>query len=132
MVNFADAPGDLARDGRSWTTVKDYAQWHEVARAITGHLIDRYGEAALDFTWSVFNEPDLGPLFWRADWDELQRFYDYTDRRHPAGLRGPRLRLEEGLHRRPGAGRDLRHEPEAARVPRPLLAPRPRPRAPCR
>jgi Glycosyl hydrolases family 39 len=78
MVNFADAPGDLARDGRSWTTVKDYPQWHEVAGAIAGHLIDRYGEAALSFTWSVFNEPDLGGLFWRADWNELQRFYDYT------------------------------------------------------
>ena len=35
-------------------------------------------QASLDFTWSVFNEPDLGPMFWRADWDELQRFYDYT------------------------------------------------------
>ena len=78
MVNFADAPGDLARDGRSWTTVKDHAQWHDVARAIAGHLIDRYGEAALGFTWSVFNEPDLGAIFWRADWDELQKFYDVT------------------------------------------------------
>ena len=62
MVNFADAPGDLARDGRSWTTAKDLAEWHEVARTITGHLIDRYGADALTFTWSVFNEPDLGPL----------------------------------------------------------------------
>jgi hypothetical protein len=78
MVNFADATGDLARDGRSWTTVKDQAQWHDVARTIAGHVIDRYGAAALDFTWSVFNEPDLGPLFWRASWDELQDFYDVT------------------------------------------------------
>ena len=78
MVNFADAPGDLARDGRSWTTAKDLAEWHDVARTITGHLIDRYGADALTFTWSVFNEPDLGPLFWRADWDDLQRFYDYA------------------------------------------------------
>ncbi len=78
MVNFADAPGDLARDGRSWTTVKNYVQWHEVASAIAGHVIDRHGEAALGFTWSVFNEPDLGPIFWRADWNELQKFYDYT------------------------------------------------------
>ena len=78
MVNFADATGDLARDGRSWTTVKDYVQWHEVARTIAGHIIDRYGEGALGFTWSVFNEPDLGPLFWRADWNELQKFYDFT------------------------------------------------------
>jgi hypothetical protein len=78
MVNFADATGDLARDGRSWTTVKDYAQWHDVAGAIAGHIIDRYGAAALKFTWSVFNEPDLGGVFWRTDWNELQTFYDYT------------------------------------------------------
>jgi hypothetical protein len=78
LVNFADAAGDLARDGRSWTTVKDYVQWHEVARTIAGHIIDRYGDGALDFVWSIFNEPDLGPLFWRADWNELQTFYDYT------------------------------------------------------
>jgi Glycosyl hydrolases family 39 len=78
MVNFGDATGDLARDGRSWTTVKDYLQWHEVARTIAGHVIDRYGDGALSFTWSIFNEPDLGPLFWRADWNELQKFYDYT------------------------------------------------------
>ncbi len=78
VANFADAPGDLARDGRSWTTVKDYVQWHEVARTIAGHVIDRYGADALNFTWSIFNEPDLGPIFWRADWNELQKFYDYT------------------------------------------------------
>jgi hypothetical protein len=78
MPNFADAPGDLSIDGRDWTTAKDYVQLHEVTRAITGHIIDRYGDATLDFPWSVFNEPDLGTLFWRTDWDELQRFYDYT------------------------------------------------------
>ncbi len=78
LVNFADAAGDLARDGRSWTTVKDYAEWHEVALAIAGHILDRYGADALGFTWSVFNEPDLGGLFWRADWTELQTFYDDT------------------------------------------------------
>jgi Glycosyl hydrolases family 39 len=78
VANFADAPADLARDGQSWTTVKDYAQWHDVARTITGHIIDRYGADALQFTWSIFNEPDLGGLFWRADWNELQTYYDYT------------------------------------------------------
>lgn len=78
MVNYADAPGDLAIDGRSWTTSKDLVEWHDVARDMTLHLIDRYGDDALTFTYSVFNEPDLGPLFWRTDWDELQRFYDYA------------------------------------------------------
>ena len=78
MPNFADAPGDLSIDGRNWTTAKDYTELHEVVRTITGHIIDRYGDAALDFPWSVFNEPDLGILFWRSDWAELQKFYDYT------------------------------------------------------
>lgn len=79
VVNFADAPGDLSIDGQNWTTAKDYAEMHEVARAIAGHVIDRYGDTALTFAWSVFNEPDLGALFWRSnDWDELQKFYDYT------------------------------------------------------
>ncbi len=78
LPNFADAPGDLSRDGQSWTTVKDLAQWHEVAGAIAGHIIDRYGADALTFTWSIFNEPDLGPVFWRASWGELQTYYDFT------------------------------------------------------
>ena len=117
FVNFADAAGDLSVDGRSWTTAKDYAQWHAVVREISGQLIDRYGEDSLTFTWSVFNEPDLGPIFWRTSWDELQRFYDYTvdgvlrafeDRGYDSsqvfigglelgGIFGPNLRLREFL-----------------------------------
>lgn len=76
--NFADAPGDLSLDGRNWTTAKDYAELHEATRAITGHILERYGVASLDFPWSVFNEPDLTGFFWRSDWNELQKFYDYT------------------------------------------------------
>jgi hypothetical protein len=117
FVNFADAPGDLSIDGRSWTTAKDYAQWHDVAKQMAGHVIDRYGDEALTFTWSVFNEPDLGPIFWRTSWDELQRYYDYTtdgilrafeDRGYDSdkvfvgglelgGIFGTNLRLEEFL-----------------------------------
>lgn len=78
LVNFADAPWDLAVDGHSWTTAKDYAQWHDVVRTITDHLIVRYGDKALTFTYSIFNEADLQKAFWHAGWDELQRYYDYT------------------------------------------------------
>ncbi len=77
-VNFADACADLSIDARNFTTAKDYVQWHETARVIAGHIIDRYGADSLTFTWSIFNEPDLGVAFWRTDWNELQRFYDYT------------------------------------------------------
>ncbi len=78
IVNFTDAPGDLAIDGRNWTTAKDYAELQDVTRTITGHIIDRYGAVSLDFVWSIFNEPDLGAAFWRTDWNELQKFYDYS------------------------------------------------------
>lgn len=78
MPNFTDAPGDLAIDGRNWTTAKDYAQLHEATRVIADHIIARYGDASLTFPWSIFNEPDLGVLFWRSDWIELQHFYDYS------------------------------------------------------
>ena len=79
VVNFADAPGDLSVDGQNWTYPKDYVQYHQVVHAFTTHLIDRYGEACLDFYWSVLNEPDLARAFWRSgDWKQLQKFYDYT------------------------------------------------------
>ncbi|MCZ6795885.1 MAG: hypothetical protein O7J95_19935 [Planctomycetota bacterium] len=79
VVNFAEAPGDLAVDGRDWTYPKDYPEYHEVVRSYTSHLIERYGDACLTFYWSVFNEPDLASLFWRSgDWSELQKFYDYS------------------------------------------------------
>ncbi|MHB8898039.1 MAG: GH39 family glycosyl hydrolase [Thermoguttaceae bacterium] len=79
VVNFADAPGDLAVDGRTWTYPKDYVELHQVVYAYTSHLIERYGDACLDFVWSIFNEPDLAVAFWRSrDWTELQKFYDYS------------------------------------------------------
>jgi hypothetical protein len=79
VVNFADAPGDLSVDGGNFTYPKDYVVYHEVVHAYTTHLIERYGDACLDFVWSVGNEPDLARAFWRSgDWNELQKFYDYT------------------------------------------------------
>lgn len=79
LVNFCEGPGDLSVDGGPYTTAKDLVQLHEVTRAITAHLLERYGEACLDFVWSIFNEPDLSRAFWRCeDWLELQRFYDYS------------------------------------------------------
>jgi hypothetical protein len=79
QVNFPDAPADLAVDARNWTIPKDYIEYHEVVRMMTDHVLERYDDACLEFIWSVFNEPDLWRLFWRSgDWDELQRFYDYT------------------------------------------------------
>jgi hypothetical protein len=79
VVNIAEAPMDLAVDGRAWTYPKDYVEYHAMVRQTTTHLIDRYGDQCLDFVWSVFNEPDLASAFWvSGDWAEAQKFYDYT------------------------------------------------------
>ena len=89
MVNFADATGDLSRDGRSWTTVKDYAQWHEVARTIAGHIIDRYGADALDFHLERLQRARPGAALLAGRLERAARVLRLHDRRHPAGLRGP-------------------------------------------
>jgi len=79
IPRFASAIGCTAIDGASGTTAKDLAQHHEVTREITSHLIARYGDATLEWPWVILNEPDLTSLYWRnEDWEELQRFYDYT------------------------------------------------------
>ncbi len=79
IPRFASAIGCTSIDGGPGTTAKCLVQHHEVTREITSHLIERYGPATLEWPWVVFNEPDLTALYWRnRDWDELQRFYDYT------------------------------------------------------
>ncbi len=79
IPRFAYAPGDLSIDGRGGTTAKSLVQLHEVTRHMTSHLIERYGDATLDWPWVILNEPDLTGLYWRIeDWKELQRFYDYS------------------------------------------------------
>jgi len=79
VIGFCDAPGDLSIDGRADTTAKDYLELRRVVHDTTTHLIDRYGDACLDFYWSLFNEPDLAVAFWRVqDWNEAQKFYDYV------------------------------------------------------
>ena len=91
LVNFADAPGDLSRDGRSWTTVKDYAEWHEVAGRIAGHLIDRYGAAALDLLLEHLQRARSGTPVLADRLGRTATLLRLHDRRHSAGLRGPRL-----------------------------------------
>ncbi len=79
IPRFAGGIGCTALDGASGTTVKDYAQWHQVVRDITGYLIDRYGEVTLTWPWVILNEPDLMATYWRnRDWEALQKFYAYT------------------------------------------------------
>ena len=110
VVNFTDAPGDLAIDGRQWTYPKDYVEHHQVVYAYTSHLIERYGDACLDFVWSIFNEPDLAVAFWRGgDWIELQKFYDYSTDAILRSFEDHGYDSQRCLHRRIGDRRHIRY-----------------------
>jgi hypothetical protein len=85
QVNFGYVPLDLASEpvpGNPWghgsiSLPKDDLQWHHFVREFTFHLIDRYGEATLDFYWSIGNEASFG-LSCCPDKNEFYRFYDIS------------------------------------------------------
>jgi hypothetical protein len=86
VVDFEETPCDLSADGipahsgggGSPGPAKDAAEWHQFVRTVTTHLLERYGEDGYGFYWSIGNEPDLRPIFWRSSDEELLRWYDYT------------------------------------------------------
>ena len=78
LPNLADAPGDLSRDGRSWTTVKDLAQWHDVARTIAGHVIDRYGARFARLYLERFQRAGPGAVILAGRLERAATFYDYA------------------------------------------------------
>jgi hypothetical protein len=80
VVGFDRTPCDLSQSGvvNCVEGPKDWREWQQVVGAIVSHLIERYGKSCLDFHWSVFNEPDLRPLFWASDDATLFAFYDVT------------------------------------------------------
>jgi xylan 1,4-beta-xylosidase len=55
---------------------KDYHKWQSLVQATVAHLVERYGRNEL-LTWyfEVWNEPDLGWLFWIEDQDPKRKPY---------------------------------------------------------
>jgi glycosyl hydrolase family 39 (putative alpha-L-iduronidase) len=86
VVNFEETPCDLSADGvpgndgggGSPGPPKDWAEWHEFVRRVAARVLERYGEAGYGFYWSIGNEPDLRPIFWRAGDEEFIKWYDFT------------------------------------------------------
>lgn len=80
VINFDRVPVDLSSDGvvNGGKGMKCAREWHEVARALTLHLIDRYGRSLVDSYVSIANEPDLGTYFWSDSRRALFDFYDVT------------------------------------------------------
>jgi len=56
---------------------KDFAQWGELVRRFTAHLVERYGKEAVS-TWyfEVWNEPDI--QYWQGTPEQYFKLYDYS------------------------------------------------------
>jgi xylan 1,4-beta-xylosidase len=94
MVEFGFMPKDLAAtlpdrkeyqvhypkstiSGASNNPPKDYAKWGELIRAVTQHLVDRYGrDTVQQWYFEVWNEPDID--YWHATAQDYYKLYDYA------------------------------------------------------
>src|SRR5207248_6784439 len=63
--------------GASNNPPKDYAKWGELVRAVTAHLVSRYGKETVDqWYFEVWNEPDID--YWHATAQDYSKLYDYA------------------------------------------------------
>jgi len=94
MVEFGFMPKDLATtlpdrkdyqvhypksaiSGASNNPPKDYAKWGELIRAVTQHLVERYGhDTVQQWYFEVWNEPDID--YWHATPQDYWKLYDYA------------------------------------------------------
>jgi xylan 1,4-beta-xylosidase len=84
VVELGFMPGDLARDPAETVFAyegiisppKDWDRWGDLVRALTAHLVDRYGldEVRDNWLFEVWNEANLS-VFWAGTPDEYWRLY---------------------------------------------------------
>lgn len=83
IVELSFMPAELARDPQQ--TVFEYrgiispprvwSEWHDLVRALTAHLVDRYGaDEVRQWGFEVWNEPNLS-VFWTGTPAEYLRLY---------------------------------------------------------
>ena len=63
--------------GASNNPPKDYRKWSELVRAVTSHLVERYGrKTVLGWYFEVWNEPDID--YWHGTPEDYWKLYDYA------------------------------------------------------
>lgn len=87
VVELSFMPRDLAADPSRTvfgyeaiiSPPKDYDRWADLVRALTAHLVERYGEREVVDHWAfeVWNEANL-EVFWSGTPEEFFRLYDVT------------------------------------------------------
>ncbi|HEV2463803.1 MAG TPA: beta-xylosidase [Acidobacteriaceae bacterium] len=69
-------PGDTL-SGASNNPPKDYKKWGDLARAVTAHLVQRYGRTTVNkWYFEVWNEPDIE--YWHGSREDYFKLYDYA------------------------------------------------------
>ena len=59
---------------------RDWSEWYEVVRALTAHLVERYGvDEVATWGFEVWNEPNL-EVFWTGTQHDYLRLYDESAR----------------------------------------------------
>lgn len=101
VVEISFMPRDLASDpdktvfeyGAIVSPPKDWDRWHDLVRALTHHLVERYGleEVVEHWSFEVWNEANL-EVFWSGTPEEYMRMYDVT----AAAVRSVDPRLKVG------------------------------------
>lgn len=89
IVELSFMPRDLAADpsktvfryGAIVSPPRDWDRWEDLVRALTRHLVHRYGldEVRDHWAFEVWNEPNL-EVFWSGSLDEYMRLYDVSAR----------------------------------------------------
>ena len=91
--------------GASNNPPKDYARWEELVRALTAHLVERYGrDEVLRWYFEVWNEPDID--YWHSTPEDYFKLYDYA----VAGVRDALPGARVGGPATTGPGREKAHE----------------------
>lgn len=63
--------------GASNNPPKDYKKWGELVRAVTAHLVERYGrDTVMQWYFEVWNEPDID--YWHGSAEDYWKLYDYA------------------------------------------------------
>ncbi|MGB7189778.1 MAG: beta-xylosidase [Acidobacteriaceae bacterium] len=69
-------PHDVT-SGASNNPPRDYKKWGDLVEAVTAHLVQRYGRAAVQhWHFEVWNEPDIS--YWHGSREDYFRLYDYA------------------------------------------------------
>jgi xylan 1,4-beta-xylosidase len=76
--------------GASNNPPKDYRKWGELVRAVTSHLVERYGrERVLGWYFEVWNEPDID--YWHGTPEAYWTLYDHAVAGVRAALPGAKV-----------------------------------------